>query len=50
MKFTKEASKNELPFLDILIIKESRKIITDLFYKNINTNTNILYLIFVYYF
>ena len=43
MKFTKEASKNELPFLDILIIKEGRKIITDLFYKKTDSHQ---YLVF----
>ncbi|XP_062576664.1 uncharacterized protein LOC134238563 [Saccostrea cucullata] len=43
MHFTMEISENKLPFLDILIIKEGRKIITDLYYKSTDSHQ---YLIF----
>jgi hypothetical protein len=33
IKFTMESNENELPFLDILIIKDGTKITTDLYYK-----------------
>ncbi|XP_062587971.1 uncharacterized protein LOC134249655 [Saccostrea cucullata] len=43
IKFTLEKSRLELPFLDILIIKEGRKIITDLYYKKTDSHQ---YLVF----
>ncbi|XP_061194818.1 uncharacterized protein LOC133202982 [Saccostrea echinata] len=43
IKFTVEKSGLELPFLDILIIKEGRKIITDLYYKKTDSHQ---YLVF----
>ncbi|XP_061190017.1 uncharacterized protein LOC133197844 [Saccostrea echinata] len=43
IKFTVEKSGLELPFSDILIIKEGRKIITDLYYKKTDSHQ---YLVF----
>jgi hypothetical protein len=42
IKFTMEKSTAELPFLDILIIKQGRKIITDLYYKKTDSHQYIL--------
>ena len=38
MKFTKEKSANQLPFLDILVIKDGEEIKTDIFYKETDTH------------
>ena len=38
IKFTVESSDKELPFLDIMIIKTGKRIITDIFYKKTDTH------------
>ena len=43
IKFTVDINETELPFLDILIIKENRNITTDLYYKKTDTHQ---YLVF----
>ena len=43
IKFTMESSTTELPFLDILVIKEDRKIITDLYYKKTDSHQYLLF-------
>ena len=43
IKFTIETSEKELPFLDILIIKQNNKISTDLFYKETDSHQYLLF-------
>ncbi|XP_062579660.1 uncharacterized protein LOC134241640 [Saccostrea cucullata] len=38
IKFTMESSDMELPFLDVLVIKEDTKLSTDIFYKSTDTH------------
>ena len=43
IKFTMEKSTTELPFLDMLIIKQGRKIITDLYYEKTDAHQYFLF-------